>query len=127
MTGRDEITGWKVGTDQRVAALTKIGSWAQRMLLEVGDLVPVPDGVSAEDAETVIVNGLTAWRVLHRTIRPEPGQTIVVFAAAGGVGSILVQLARDRAGQLPRRWLRSWLMPGAVTRPQPPAPPAPVT
>jgi NADPH:quinone reductase-like Zn-dependent oxidoreductase len=79
---------------QRVAALTKIGGWAQRTLLEVGDLVPVPDGVSAEDAETVIVNGLTAWRVLHHTIRPEPGQTIVVFAAAGGVGSILVQLAR---------------------------------
>jgi NADPH:quinone reductase-like Zn-dependent oxidoreductase len=79
---------------QRVAALTKVGGWAQRMLLEVGDLVPVPDGVPAEDAETVIVNGLTAWRVLHRTIRPEPGQTIVVFAAAGGVGSILVQLAR---------------------------------
>jgi NADPH:quinone reductase-like Zn-dependent oxidoreductase len=79
---------------QRVAALTKIGGWAQRLLLAAGDLVPVPDEVSAEDAETVIVNGLTAWRVLHRTIRPTPGQTIVVFAAAGGVGSILVQLAR---------------------------------
>ena len=86
--------GLRVG--QRVAALTKTGGWAQRVLLEAGDLVPVPDGVSAQDAETVIVNGLTAWRVL-RTVRPEPGQTIVVFAAAGGVGSILVQLAR-RAG-----------------------------
>jgi NADPH:quinone reductase-like Zn-dependent oxidoreductase len=89
----DPASGLQVG--QRVAALTKIGGWAQRVLLETGDLVPVPDGVSAEDAETVIVNGLTAWRVLHRTIRPSAGQTIVVFAAGGGVGSVLVQLARQ--------------------------------
>ncbi|HJP72917.1 MAG TPA: medium chain dehydrogenase/reductase family protein [Pseudonocardiaceae bacterium] len=89
----DSASGLRVG--QRVAALTKIGGWAQRVLLETGDLVPVPDGVSAEDAETVITNGLTAWRVLHRTIRPSAGQTIVVFAAGGGVGSVLVQLARQ--------------------------------
>ncbi|HEX4221430.1 MAG TPA: medium chain dehydrogenase/reductase family protein [Pseudonocardiaceae bacterium] len=87
--------GPRVG--QRVAALTKVGGWARRVLLDAADLVPVPDGVSAEDAETVIVNGVTAWRVLHRTIRPTAGSTIVVFAAAGGVGSILVQLAK-RAG-----------------------------
>jgi NADPH:quinone reductase-like Zn-dependent oxidoreductase len=80
---------------QRVAALTKVGGWAQRVVLDTGDLVPVPDGVSAQDAETVIVNGITAWRVLHRTIRPTAGSTIVVFAAGGGVGSILVQLARQ--------------------------------
>src|SRR5262245_39999642 len=41
---------------QRVAALTKVGGWAERVLLDVGDLVPVPDGVSAAAAETVIVN-----------------------------------------------------------------------
>jgi NADPH:quinone reductase-like Zn-dependent oxidoreductase len=88
-----DARGLRVG--QRVAALTKTGGWAERVLLETGDLVPVPDGVSAEEAETVIVNGLTAYRVLHRAIRHRAGQTIVVFAAGGGVGSVLVQLAKQ--------------------------------
>src|SRR3954447_2321738 len=83
--------GLRVG--QRVAALTKVGAWAERVVLDTADLVPVPDGVSATAAETVIVNGLTAWRVLHRTAKVARGDTVVVFAAAGGVGSVLVQLA----------------------------------
>jgi NADPH2:quinone reductase len=41
-----------------------------------------------------VVNGVTAWRMLHRSARVQPGQTIVVLGAAGGVGSTLVQLAR---------------------------------
>ena len=86
-----------VAVGQRVAALTKVGGWADRVLLDAGDLVPVPDGVDAAAAETVVVNGVTAWRMLHRSARVEAGQTIVVLGAAGGVGSVLVQLAR-RAG-----------------------------
>ena len=91
--GERPAPGIRVG--QRVAALTMVGGWAQRVLLHTGDLVPVPDSVSATEAETVIVNGITAWRVLHRTVKPTAGQTIVVFAAGGGVGSVLVQLARQ--------------------------------
>jgi NADPH:quinone reductase-like Zn-dependent oxidoreductase len=87
----DGPAGIRLG--QRVAAMTKVGGWAQHVVLDAADLVPVPDGVSAAAAETVIVNGLTAWRILHRAARVAPGQTIVVFAAAGGVGSVLVQLA----------------------------------
>jgi NADPH:quinone reductase-like Zn-dependent oxidoreductase len=86
-----------VGVDesgQRVAALTKIGGWADRVILDRADLVPVPDGLDPEAAETVIVNGVTAWRMLHRAAKVRPGQTIVVLGAAGGVGSVLVQLAR---------------------------------
>lgn len=79
---------------QRVAALTKTGGWAQFVLLDVADLVPVPDGVAPADAETVVVNGVTAWRMLHRSARVRAGQTIVVLGANGGVGSTLVQLAR---------------------------------
>jgi NADPH2:quinone reductase len=79
---------------QRVAALTKTGGWASRVLLDAGDLVPVPDGVDAAAAETIVVNGLTAWRMLHRIARVQSGQTIVVLGAAGGVGSTLVGLAR---------------------------------
>ena len=83
-----------VAVGDRVAALTKTGAWADRMILEVGDLVPVPDAVGAASAETVVVNGLTAWRMLHRAAKVRAGQTIVVFGAAGGVGSTLTQLAR---------------------------------
>jgi NADPH:quinone reductase-like Zn-dependent oxidoreductase len=79
---------------QRVAALIKTGGWATHAVLDAADLVPVPDGVDAAAAETVVVNGLTAWRMLHRTARVRSGQTIVVLGAAGGVGSTLVQLAR---------------------------------
>jgi NADPH2:quinone reductase len=78
----------------RVAALTKTGAWAERVVLDVADLVPLPDDVDAVAAETAIVNGLTAYRMLHRSARVRPGQTIVVLGAAGGVGSLLVQLAR---------------------------------
>lgn len=79
---------------QRVAALTKTGGWASSVLLDAADLVPVPDGVDAAAAETVVVNGLTAWRMLYRAAGVSRGEVIVVHGAAGGVGSTLVQLAR---------------------------------
>jgi len=50
----------------RVAALTKIGGWADRVLLDAADLVPVPPGVDPAEAETVVVNGITAWWMLQR-------------------------------------------------------------
>jgi NADPH:quinone reductase-like Zn-dependent oxidoreductase len=84
----------RVRVGQRVAALTKIGGWADRVLLPAADLVAVPDGVDPADAETVVVNGVTAWRMLHRSARVRPGQSIVVLGANGGVGSTLLQLAR---------------------------------
>ena len=75
-----------------MAALTKTGGWAEQVVLDAADLVPVPDAVPSRDAETVIVNGLTALRVL-RLIDAPPGATVLVLGAAGGVGSVLVQLA----------------------------------
>lgn len=86
--------GARLAPGQRVAALTKVGGWADHVVLDRADLVPVPDGVSAEAAETVVVNGLTAWRMLHRAAKVKRGDTIVVLGASGGVGSVLVQLAR---------------------------------
>ncbi len=79
---------------QRVAALTKTGGWATDVVLDVADLVPVPNGIDPADAETVVVNGITAWKMLHRVAKIRAGQTIVVLGANGGVGSTLVQLAR---------------------------------
>jgi NADPH:quinone reductase-like Zn-dependent oxidoreductase len=79
---------------RRVAALTKIGGWASYALVPADRLVAVPDGVDAADAETVVVNGVTAWQMLHRAARAQPGQTVLVHGASGGVGTTLVQLAR---------------------------------
>ncbi|OXM45284.1 medium chain dehydrogenase/reductase family protein [Amycolatopsis alba] len=78
---------------RRIAALTKVGSWASHVVLDAADVVPVPDGLGAEEAETAVVNGITAWQMLHRKARVRAGQTILVHGANGGVGSLLVQLA----------------------------------
>ncbi|WP_067718836.1 medium chain dehydrogenase/reductase family protein [Nocardia yamanashiensis] len=87
------------GTDpallgRRVAALTKIGGWATRVLVDAADLVPVPENLDPAAAETFVVNGITAWQLLHRHAKVLAGQTILVHGANGGVGSTLVQLAR---------------------------------
>jgi NADPH:quinone reductase-like Zn-dependent oxidoreductase len=84
-------------TGRRVAALTKTGAWATAVVLNAADLVEVPDGIGADEAETLIVNGLTAYQMLHGRARVRAGQTVLVLGAGGGVGTILVQLAR-RAG-----------------------------
>lgn len=78
----------------RVAALTKIGGWASHTLLDAADLVAVPATLEPAEAETFVVNGITAWQMLFRTVRVRAGQTVLVLGANGGVGSTLVQLAR---------------------------------
>lgn len=79
---------------QRVAALVKVGGWASHVVVDADDVVPVPEGLSAAEAETVVVNGITAWQMLHRRARVRSGQSVLVHGASGGVGSVLVQLAR---------------------------------
>jgi NADPH:quinone reductase-like Zn-dependent oxidoreductase len=81
-----------VGT--RVAAITKIGGWTTHAVVRAADLVPVPTGMDPGEAETMVANGVTAWQMLHSSAKVRPGQTILVHGANGGVGSILIQLAR---------------------------------
>jgi NADPH:quinone reductase-like Zn-dependent oxidoreductase len=86
------------GVDQtllgkRVAALTKTGGWASYALLSASDLLPVPEAIDPLEAETLVVNGITAWQMLHSKARIKRGQTILVHGANGGVGTILTQLA----------------------------------
>ena len=78
---------------KRVAAMTKTGGWASYVLLSAGDLLPVPDEIDPLEAETLIVNGITAWQMLHLKAKIKRGQTILVHGANGGVGTILTQLA----------------------------------
>ncbi|MCR6483944.1 medium chain dehydrogenase/reductase family protein [Amycolatopsis sp. OK19-0408] len=79
---------------RRVAAMTKIGGWRSHVVVPAADLVPVPDGLDAAEAETFVVNGITAYQMLHRIAKVRTGGTILVHGASGGVGTTLVQLAR---------------------------------
>jgi len=78
---------------RRVAAALKTGGWATHVLVPADEIVAVPEGVAATDAETVIVNGVTAWQMLYNKAHAKPGQTILVLGASSGVGTILSQLA----------------------------------
>jgi NADPH:quinone reductase-like Zn-dependent oxidoreductase len=96
IVGTVEAVGPAVRTireGQRVAALLKIGGWASHMVLPESELIPVPDGVDAAEAVALVVNGVTAWQLLHRLARTRTGQTVLVQGAAGNVGFLLVQLA----------------------------------
>jgi NADPH:quinone reductase-like Zn-dependent oxidoreductase len=79
---------------RRVAAVTKTGGWATHSLLDAHRLIPIDPALDPSQVETVLVNGLTAWQMLHRKTRAQPGDTILVHGASGGVGTILAQLAR---------------------------------
>ena len=81
-------------TGQRVAALTETGAWADRVEVDAGNLAPVPAGLEPADAVAAVTNGITAWQMLHRAVGVRPGQTVLVHGASGGVGTLLVQLAR---------------------------------
>ncbi|MDA0563988.1 medium chain dehydrogenase/reductase family protein [Streptomonospora sp. S1-112] len=85
---------------RRYAAMTKTGGWASRVVLPAADLVPVPDGVDPAEAETLVVSGITAWRMLHGLARVRAGQTVLVHGANGGVGTTLVQLARHAGARV---------------------------
>ncbi|MEU2777578.1 medium chain dehydrogenase/reductase family protein [Streptomyces sp. NPDC007162] len=97
LVGRVETAGEGVARElvgTRVAALVKVGGWASHVLLDAADAVAVPAGVGAAEAETLVVNGITAWQMLHRKAGVRSGGTILVHGANGGVGTVLVQLAR---------------------------------
>lgn len=79
---------------KRVATITGFGAWAEFIVLRAAELVVVPEGLDAAEVDALIVNGVTAFKMLHREARVRFGQVIVVHGAGGGVGSLLVQLAR---------------------------------
>jgi NADPH2:quinone reductase len=82
---------------RRVAALVGSGGYAEKVLVPEALLIPVPDEVDDDQAAGMLLQGLTAMALVGRCARIESGETIVVEAAAGGTGSIAVQVAK-RAG-----------------------------
>ena len=78
----------------RVVALLPGGGYAERVAAPTMTTFAVPDGVDDGTACALVLQGTTAWHILRTSARVQPGETVVVMAAAGGVGSLAVQLAR---------------------------------
>jgi NADPH:quinone reductase len=94
-----EVSG-RTADGRRVAALLASGGYAERVAVPEPWLVPVPDGVSDDQAASLLLQGITAHALIHRCARVEPGETVVVQAAAGGTGTLAVQLAKRAGGRV---------------------------
>ncbi|MGW9170947.1 quinone oxidoreductase family protein [Streptomyces decoyicus] len=89
-----EVVG-RTTDGRRVLGYVQQGGYAAKTVVADRDLVTMPPGVSAGAALALLVQGLTAWHVLRSVARVRPGESVVVHAAAGGTGSLAVQLARE--------------------------------
>lgn len=82
---------------RRVVVLLGSGGYAEKVAVPQAQLIELPEGVDYDQAAGGLLQGLTAMALVHRCARIEPGETIVVEAAAGGTGTLAVQVAK-RAG-----------------------------
>ncbi len=88
----DGVSGVKPG--QIVAALPISGAHAEFVCLLEHELVPVPSGLDAAEAVSLVLNYVTAYQMLHRSAKVRPGWRVLIHGAAGGVGSALLELGR---------------------------------
>ncbi|GAA2633012.1 NADPH:quinone oxidoreductase family protein [Actinomadura fulvescens] len=88
-----EVVG-RTADGRRVVALVGTGGYAEKAVAPATLAWDVPDAVDDLTALGMIVQGATAWVLLRRSVHLEPGESVVVHAAAGGVGTLAVQLAK---------------------------------
>jgi NADPH2:quinone reductase len=87
-----EVAGTREDTGERVVALVGSGGYAEYAVAPADRTFPVPDGVDDGTALALLLQGLTAWHLYQSVARVRPGESVVVIAGAGGVGSLAVQL-----------------------------------
>ena len=87
-----EVVGTSGG--KRYLASVSSGGYAQKAIAHQSVMIPIPDSVSDQDALCMLVQGSTAWHLLKTMGHLEKGQSVVIHAAAGGVGTIAIQLAK---------------------------------
>ena len=92
------VTGFETG--QLVAWKEAPGSYAEQVVVDAGELVPVPDGVDATTAAAVMLQGLTAHYLCTDTHRVGEGTWALLHAGAGGVGLLLTQMVKLRGGKV---------------------------
>lgn len=90
----EDLSTFKQG--DLVAGLPVLGSYSQYICIDQDRLVAVPEGLDPAEAVSVILNYTTAYQLLKYAAKLEPGDSALVHAAAGGVGTALLQLARHR-------------------------------
>ena len=88
----DDVT--EVQPGDRVAYTGVIGSYAEYAAVPANRLVKIPDALSFEQAAAAMLQGMTAHYLLHSTYKLQAGETALIHAAAGGVGLLLVQMAK---------------------------------
>lgn len=91
-----QVEGWQVGERVAYAGSGSLfflhtGAYAAERNMRAEHLVRLPDDISDQQAAALLLKGLTAAVVIHRCYRPQPGDTVLVHAAASGVGSLLAQ------------------------------------
>jgi NADPH2:quinone reductase len=86
------VTGFDLG--QKIAAMPIHGCYAQYLCLPSRKLVPVPEGLDAAAAVAAVLNYVTAYQMLHRSVKARHGQRMLIHGASGGVGSAILQLAK---------------------------------
>ena len=89
-----EVAGIREDTGQRVVALSGTGGYAEYATAPEALTFPIPDGVDDGTALALIIQGLTAWHLYRTSGRVAAGESVVVVAAAGGVGALAVQLGK---------------------------------
>jgi NADPH2:quinone reductase len=88
-----EVVG-RLADGRRVSAITGSGAYAEKALAHATATFDLPDEVSDGQALSLMIQGLTAWHLLRTCTHLQPGESVVVHAAAGGVGTLAVQLAK---------------------------------
>ena len=94
IAGVVERDGGGFTAGQRVVSLVGTGGYAEYVAAPAATTFPIPDGVSDATALALLLQGLTAWHLYRTSAKLAPGESVVVHAAAGGVGSLAVQLAK---------------------------------
>ncbi len=95
VAGVVERDGAGFSAGQRVVSLVGTGGYAEYVAAPAAATFPIADGVSDATALALLIQGLTAWHLYRTSAHLAPGESVVVHAAAGGVGSLAVQLARS--------------------------------
>ena len=92
------VTDWQIG--DRVAWAGVPGSYAERIVVPTDRLVPIPATLTAEQAAAALLQGLTARVLTTETCPLAPGDSVLIHAGAGGMGRLLIQLARARGARV---------------------------
>ena len=96
----DEVAGWQVGDE--VCALIAGGGYAELVAVPVGQLMPVPAGVSVVDAAALPEATCTVWSMVFGSSagRLQPGESILIHGGTSGIGTMAIQLAHQRGSRV---------------------------